>query len=70
MKKILLKLNEHTLAYLIQLISSIIALLIVYFNHKIYMIILCISIILSTVLFIHRKNKVINFKKKENKNEF
>jgi ABC-type Mn2+/Zn2+ transport system permease subunit len=64
MKNFILRFNELEIAYIIQMLSCISGFLLVYFIPVAYLYIISITAIITTVLFIYRKKKVINFKQK------
>lgn len=64
MKNFLSKFSEFEIAYIIQMLSCISGFLLVYFIPILYLYIISFTAIISTILFIYRKKKVINFKQK------
>jgi hypothetical protein len=64
MKNFLAKFSEFEIAYIIQMLSCISGFLLVYFIPVAYLYIISFTAIISTILFIYRKKKVINFKQK------
>jgi ABC-type Mn2+/Zn2+ transport system permease subunit len=64
MKNFILRFNELEIAYIIQMLSCISGFLLVYFIPVAYLYIISITAIITTVLFVYRKKKVINFKNK------
>ena len=64
MKNFILRFNELEIAYIIQMLSCISGFLLVYFIPVAYLYIITFTAIITTVLFIYRKKKVINFKQK------
>jgi hypothetical protein len=63
LRKFLFKINQHTLSYIITLLSCMSGFLLVYFNPVAYLYLISLTAIIATILYIKNRKKVIIIKK-------